>query len=440
MLLKYSVSNFRSFRDKVTLSMQAGSQRTLGENVLKRGRARILPVAVVYGANASGKSNLVMSLRVMQDIVLAGSLHADGTRLNRLETYPFFFRDVDEPMQFEIEFVHGNMRVTYGFSILCPSFKKEERRVVAEALSVEIKNKKITLFERNAQGVVLTSEREALALMKMEQDFLEELLMRVNIHLGHEELFLSTVFKNAVSSDLADIVTDFFRHRLVVVDDLSSVKAMFEFVMEDSEDPPDDLLVWNEILHKFVKGADFGPQKMAFYHKKRSDGSSGPWELVSMYEHGEKRVMVRSDLMESHGTLKLLEFALPFNALFKRGGVLVFDEFDASLHPELVKGLIALFNDSQFNTEGAQLIFTTHNPIYLNNKIFRRDQILFVEKSPDTFESTLYSLADFGSTTVRNDHNYLLNYFKGNYGALPFVDFSHVLQDDDEGPFAGVSE
>lgn len=159
MLLKYSVSNFRSFRDKVTLSMQAGSQRTLGENVLKRGRARILPVAVVYGANASGKSNLVMSLRVMQDIVLAGSLHADGTRLNRLETYPFFFRDVDEPMQFEIEFVHGNMRVTYGFSILCPSFKKEERRVVAEALSVEIKNKKITLFERNAQGVVLTSER-----------------------------------------------------------------------------------------------------------------------------------------------------------------------------------------------------------------------------------------------------------------------------------------
>jgi len=81
----------------------------------------------------------------------------------------------------------------------------------------------------------------------------------------------------------------------------------------------------------------------------------------------------------------------------------VLDEFDAAIHPELVKGIIALFNDQSINKKGAQLIFTTHNPIYLSNKIFRRDQIIFVEKDKDTFESTIYSLADFGSADVRND-------------------------------------
>ena len=71
--------------------------------------------------------------------------------------------------------------------------------------------------------------------------------------------------------------------------------------------------------------------------------------------------------------------------------------------------------------------FKPYNPIYLNNRIFRRDQIRFVEKDPDTYESVIYSLADFGSEEVRNDHNYLINYFKGNYGALPFMDFSNLL-------------
>ena len=90
--------------------------------------------------------------------------------------------------------------------------------------------------------------------------------------------------------------------------------------------------------------------------------------------------MVPAELMESRGTLKLLDFAIPFETLFAKGGTFVLDEFDAAIHPELIKGIIALFNDQTVNKKGAQLIFTTHNPIYLNNKIFRRDQIKFVEK------------------------------------------------------------
>ena len=126
-------------------------------------------------------------------------------------------------------------------------------------------------------------------------------------------------------------------------------------------------------------------------------------------------------------------FAIPFEKLFQTGGVFVLDEFDAAIHPELIKGILALFNDSELNKAGAQLIFTTHNPIYLNNKIFRRDQIRFVEKDTDSYESVIYSLADFGSEEVRNDHNFLINYFKGNYGALPFINFANLVRQNHVG-------
>lgn len=135
--------------------------------------------------------------------------------------------------------------------------------------------------------------------------------------------------------------------------------------------------------------------------------------------------------MESRGTLKLLDFAILFEKMFTSGGTFVLDEFDSAIHPELIKGIISLFNDQDINNNGAQLIFTTHNPIYLNYKMFRRDQIKFVEKDKDTFTSVIYSLTDFGSEEVRNDHNYLINYLKGNYVALPFIDFSRLLKAND---------
>jgi AAA15 family ATPase/GTPase len=153
----------------------------------------------------------------------------------------------------------------------------------------------------------------------------------------------------------------------------------------------------------------------------------------------EKPIMIPAEWMESRGTLKLLDFAIPFTDIFKAGGVFVLDEFDAVIHPELIKGIIALFNDRSFNEKGAQLIFTTHNPIYMSNRIFRRDQIKFVERDKDTYESTIHSLADFGSEEVRNDENYLINYFRGKYSTLPYIDFKRLfnLPDNVQDPSAG---
>ncbi|MDD3173707.1 MAG: AAA family ATPase, partial [Herbinix sp.] len=194
-----------------------------------------------------------------------------------------------------------------------------------------------------------------------------------------------------------------------------------------SDKPDKDFMLWNNTLDGFVKNADFGPQSILFKSNKSDDDRSANMQLVSIYKSGDQNVVIPAELMESRGTLKLLDFALPFESLFTKGGVFVIDEFDAAIHPELVKGIISLFNNQALNKSGAQLIFTTHNPIYLNNQIFRRDQIKFVEKDKDTYESIIFSLADFGSTDVRNDQNYLLNYFKGKYGALPYIDFAKVF-------------
>jgi len=234
---------------------------------------------------------------------------------------------------------------------------------------------------------------------------LKEFENKINKNLDPTQLFLTHAFKTIVSNEIADKIIDFFKNKLLVISDFSLKKMSFTYT---EEIPDKDFLAWNETIDVFVKSADFGPQRILFKSQKSDD-------------------QLPAELMESRGTLKLLDFAIPFEGLFMEGGVFVLDEFDAAIHPELVKGIIALFNDQSINKKGAQLIFTTHNPIYLSNKIFRRDQIIFVEKDKDTFESTIYSLADFGSADVRNDQNYLINYFKGKYSSLPYIDFSKLF-------------
>lgn len=425
MLIKYVFQNFRSFKGKTQLSMEAGTQRTLDENLIRENNLRILPSAVIYGANASGKSNIIMSLALMREIVLQGSLEALSPDLNNMELYPFAHSSEQKPMLFEVEFTNEESRFLYSFEVLTKPFDKEKRQVISEQLWINSNKALIQIFERNLERVTINRDKKVLSLIQYDEKLLREFENKINKNLDSAELFLTHAFKTVISNDIADKVIDFFKNKLIVVSDFTLKKTNLTFSATDM--PDKDFLAWNKTLDGFVKNADFGPQKILFKSQKSEDEHSADMQLVSIYKSGKRDVMVPAELMESRGTLKLLDFAIPFETLFTRGGIFVLDEFDAAIHPELIKGIIALFNDQSVNKNGAQLIFTTHNPIYLNNKIFRRDQIKFVEKDKDTFESTIYSLADFGSTDVRNDHNYLLNYFKGKYGTLPYIDFSKLF-------------
>jgi AAA15 family ATPase/GTPase len=437
MLIDYRFSNFRSFKEMTSLSMIAGRQTTLNDNLIREYDLRIIPSAVIYGANASGKSNIIMSLAVMKDIVLSGSLEANLPNLKNLELYPFAYQETEKPMKFEVDFVYGGKRLEFGFEIEVSTFKKETRSIVSEFLAyIDKSEQKTLIYTRDKDKIQINKEKKALSLIEFDEKLLKEFEKKINENIDETELFLSRAFKSTISNELADMVLDFFKEELVVVSDFTLKKTNLTFSLEDS--PKKDFFAWNKILDGFVKNADFGPQGIAFKSNKSENKETSNMELVSIYKYNDENIVIPAELMESRGTLKLVDFAIPFEKLFKSGGVFVLDEFDAAIHPELIKGILALFNDSDLNKAGAQLIFTTHNPIYLNNKIFRRDQILFVEKDTDLYESVIYSLADFGSEEVRNDHNFLINYFKGNYGALPFIDFSKLLnsnsgEEDEDG-------
>lgn len=425
MLISYNFQNFRSFKGKSKLDMKAGTQWTFKENLIREAGLRILPSAVIYGANASGKSNIIMSLALMQEIVLQGSLEASSPDLSNLELYPFAYSSKQEPMLFQIEFMNGGSRFLYSFEVMAKLFDKGKRQIVSEQLWINSGKELIQIFERNSQQVAVKRDKKVLSLIQYNEKLLSEFESKINKNLDPAELFLTHAFKTIISSEIADNVIDFFKNKLIVVSDFTLKKTNLTFSAADM--PDKDFLVWNKTLDGFVKNADFGPQRILFKSQKSEDEHSADMQLFSIYKSGKQDIMIPAELMESRGTLKLLDFAIPFETLFTRGGVFILDEFDAAIHPELIKGIIALFNDQSANKKGAQLVFTTHNPIYLSNKIFRRDQIKFVEKDKDTFESAVYSLADFGSADVRNDENYLLNYFKGKYGTLPYIDFSKLF-------------
>lgn len=435
MIIDFRVKNFRSFNEQTSLSLMASQQTTLNDNLIRWRDLRILPSAVIYGANAGGKSNLILAMEIMQEIVRSGSIDSNQSALQYLELYPFAYGDENMPMGFEMEFVSGDNHFVYGFELAMIPARRNTREIVSEFLSIISNNQaktKIPVYSRKGQQVEINTSSKVLKLINIEKKLLNLLLKRINQNVDSSELFLSRGFKSTISSDLADSVLDFFENQLVVVRDFSLMKTKISFQSDDNR--ADIVYLWNKLLEGFIKQADFGPQVLSYRTNKTNDDNSGDAELVALYNYqpqGEK-VLIPAEITESRGTLKLIDFVIPFGEIFRQGGVLVLDEFDASIHPELIKGILSLFNNAAVNEKAAQLIFTTHNPIYLNNQIFRRDQIRFVEKDSESFESIIYSLADFGSEEVRNDHNHLIRYFKGDYGALPFYDFSVLLREPEE--------
>lgn len=147
--------------------------------------------------------------------------------------------------------------------------------------------------------------------------------------------------------------------------------------------------------------------------------------------HG-KNVILPAELFESFGTIRFMNvFPCILNALVT-GGVLVMDEFDASLHPVAIMSLINAFHNDEVNKFGAQLIFNTHNPIFLKSNLFRRDEIKFIDSDETTQVSEHYSLSDFGTSgenRVNKHGDYMKNYFVSRFGAIKNVDFTDILKE-----------
>jgi len=154
-------------------------------------------------------------------------------------------------------------------------------------------------------------------------------------------------------------------------------------------------------------------------------------KLYSFFESGNKGKAIPAEIFESYGTIRFMNlFPLVIHTL-ATGGTLIADEFDASIHPMALMSIINLFHNDEINTQHAQLVFNTHNPIFLNKNLFRRDEIKFVERDESTHGSTLYALSDFGvvgKNGVRKSNDYMKNYFVDRYGAIKNIDFAPAFE------------
>lgn len=444
MLLNFKIKNFKSFYNKTEISMLADSgKRDFKDRLIDIGEKKnikkyVLPSMVIYGANASGKTNIIYAINMLRQIVINGTIKKQikNKDINELEICPFIHdeKKLSEPMHLEITFKTEENIYNYYIEINA-SYLNQTRKIVREELNAidykkigtSVKENITRIYKREEDTVEINKDLNVLKILGKDENFidnLDSLQKTLSENLDKEDLFLTTGFKSMISLKISSDILKWFQEKLITVVDFNVKEPLVNF--DDTEN--NEITVFrNKQLDKLIEIADFGPQKIGYI----KDNNTGKYTLNSFYKSndGNPGLMVNSKEIESKGTIKLIDFWIGFMEYFKRGGVFILDEFDCSIHPELVSGIIDLFNNKEINKNNSQLIFNTHNPLYLQKKFFRRDQIMFVEKDEETYISSVYKLSNI---ELRNDANYMKNYFEGKFGALPFIDFESAL-DVEEG-------
>lgn len=434
MLLEFRISNFKSFVEEAVFPMSAapkqkGLDYSLCREKIKGKVKRGLSTSVIYGPNASGKTNLIGAMDVLRAIVLRGNIkNVEGISMPNpaaasLELIPNARLDGERPVGFAIEFTEGGMCIRYELSIGLGTFMEAgaQRKIEREALYVNGS----LIFERtDALRIENLKPIEEYGGMK-NAIRIGDLIDIASLSLNPEELFLTNGFKLIFSADFVKLITDWFTNQFMVICRADSMQLINRF--SDSQKAA-------VYVEKTMNDAArvFGINSNAVgYVVTEGEAES---KLCSVFRNlkGEKSIAIAADIFESYGTIRFITiFPLVIKAILT-GGVLAIDEFDASIHPMALMSIINVFHNDEINVKHAQLIFNTHNPIFLNSNIFRRDEIKFVERDDDTNQSVLYALSDFGTTGdrgVRQHEDYMKNYFVGRYGALKDIDFTPIFEE-----------
>jgi predicted ATPase len=410
-LIQLRVENHRSLREEQTLSLVAASAGDKDDACLIRSKGlseALLPVVALYGANASGKSNVISALAFMKTAVQKSHRLWDPNGGTPREPFALS-KKAEEPSLFEVDFLFQNVRYRYGFVI--GSEKIEE-----EWLFAWPRGKKQTWFEREGTklqfGKHLRGENETIRA-----------LTRGN------SLFLSAAAQNnhamllPVAEWFSNLVVRGSPSNLIYLADFAA--AMLSLVRKWPRADQRDSY-FRAVLN-LLQAADTGIVDFRLDEVKLSaqygwSGSTAP-SIELWFRHkteDEKRAWLPL-AAESQGTVMLLHLATEVTVALMTGGVLCVDELDASLHPMIALELLRLFHDPQRNPHGSQLVFTTHDTNLLGSlsgePLLRRDQIWFTEKD-QAGATKLYPLTDFHP---RKEENLERGYLQGRYGAIPFL-------------------
>lgn len=426
MLVEFSVGNYRSFHQPVTLSLRAANLRAKdarldADNVFECHGLNLLRSAAIYGANASGKSNIINAMGFMRQWVLKSSKESQTGETIAVEPFRLHTETREKPSYFQIIFELDGVRYRYGFEV-------DEQKVCSEWL-YHTRQQERRLFIREGNQYDRSGVfKEGRGLEAKTRD---------------NALFLSVVAQ--FNGPLATAILDWFRTQFNVISGLEDTAYRGYTLTRFKEDE-----AFRQRVVTFIREADLGiadiqvenfplaeapvPDEVRDMILNRSRGEKMQTlsnEEVNLWISQVKTLHKVFDqesasagleifdmgIQESQGTQKIFFLAGPLLNTLEKGKVLIIDEMEARLHPFITRAVIQLFNNPQTNPHNAQLIFATHDTGLLSSRFFRRDQIWFAEK--DRYGATdLYSLAEL---QVRNDASYDTDYIAGKYGAVPFI-------------------
>ena len=384
MLIQFTIENHRSIKNNAVISFAASKDKSLEANLLHPDEKKtLLPAIALYGANAAGKSNVLHALMTMKEMVIG-----EASKVSKGQKLPWEpFGDTTTPTTFEIVFIYQGVRYAYGYSF-------NDKKIYTEYLYYWPNGREALIFSReNGKYEFRENVNEQLTLSNRTPDNKLYLVSSNDWNLPQtenaykwflEKLTFLMEEEPATSETVAQIISG----------DEKKARILKELLLAD--------LGITDVTVKNISGKS--PVITTTHRIIGEDGSVEHFQLLMDQESsGTQRFFARIG-----GWLQALE----------NGALLVVDEIEDSLHPLLTKRLIEMVQDNSVNTNGAQILFTTHDAMLLDLNFLRRDQIWFADKNEKTCATELYSLASF---SPRKGENVRKGYLQGRFGAIPFI-------------------
>lgn len=417
MLVEFSVKNFKSFKEKVTFSMEAATGTENEKNMINipNINEKILKSTAIYGANASGKTNLINAFSAAILMIRNSNNRQVGEKLIEMEPFAFDEETKLQPCEFEFVFYMKGIKYIYGFIA-------DKERVYEEYLYQYITAKPTRIFERrnvNEYKFLQTDERKLNTIKT--QNIENKLFLATATTWNYDKTkepylwFANHIDTYAGGISLNDFALEsynkegneqFKKFTLKLLNEADIVIKDFNVEIEEHDMDSNMIILFKQLnLPTTVTPQKQRDVKIRMIHEITNEkGGKHSYELNLKYE--------------SSGTQILFYFAPILKDIFEKGKIIVIDEIEKSLHPNLVGMIIKFFHNPEINKGNAQLIFNTHDTNLLSLAIFRRDQIWFAEKDPKKGATDLYPLDDF---SVRKNENIQKGYLNGRYGAIPFI-------------------
>ena len=402
MLIRFSFKNFKSFKNENCLDMEATSLKEHEYNVAKTENGEYLKVSAIYGANASGKTNVLQAFDYMKKRILVSDDSKKNSPIDEENIYSFMINN--DPIALEVEILAKNNKIyKYGFEVL-------KDTIISEWLFEKRVNKFYAIFERENNNVSMKPNKIS-GLVNIDE---RTLFLNIYSKIDRNNEDFSNVYDWFVNSMYLDLGNPNFER---FINNRVSLKILSD------ENYKKELLKFIKTFDSGIEGIRTTPDSI---EAVKNNNGIIDIEVLHRGENGELKAL--PFYLESNGTRKMFHLFDFFMDALKNGMVLFVDELDAKLHPLLTRYIINLFHNSQTNIGNGQLIYSTHDTVNLNKETFRRDEIWFAEKDKDGI-SEIYALSDYileddknAGKKVRNDATYNKDYLTGRYGAIPVLD------------------